>query len=87
MAGQIHIDALEQAAQREIEAGLTACQLAVARDGEIVWSRSFGTADEETRFWVASATKPIVSSAILILIIGVVFGAEMVSGRLRQRLL
>ncbi|MFP6640296.1 MAG: serine hydrolase domain-containing protein [Myxococcota bacterium] len=68
MAGQIHIDKLEQAAQREIEAGLTACQLAVARDGEIAWKRSFGTADEETRFWVASATKPIVSSAILILI-------------------
>ena len=35
----------------------------MARDGEIVYFESFGTADDETRFGVASATKPIVASA------------------------
>ncbi len=60
--------ALERAALREVEGGLTACQLAVAREGELVWSRSFGSADDGTRFWVASATKPVVASAVWLLI-------------------
>jgi len=59
--------ALEEAARQEIEAGLVACQAAVARDGEVVWSGTFGRAQPTTRFWIASATKPIVSSAIWIL--------------------
>jgi CubicO group peptidase (beta-lactamase class C family) len=53
---------LRAAAQREIDDGLTACQLAVAYDGDVVWTESFGTADDATRFMVASATKPIVAS-------------------------
>ncbi len=60
--------ALDEAARREIEDGLAACQVAVARDGEVVWSRSYGSAEPTTRFWIASATKPIVSSAVWILI-------------------
>ena len=58
---------IEQACQREIERGLTACQVAVARDGKIVWSGSFGSASDTTRFWIASATKPILASAIWLL--------------------
>ncbi len=59
---------LEQAAEQEIKEGLTACQIAVAHQGEILWTRSFGGASADTRFWIASATKPIVSSAIWLLI-------------------
>jgi CubicO group peptidase (beta-lactamase class C family) len=59
--------ALEQAAEREIREGLLACQVAVARDGELLWTRSFGSATPDTRFWIASATKPIVSSAVWLL--------------------
>jgi CubicO group peptidase (beta-lactamase class C family) len=64
----LDVRALEAAAEEEVEAGLLACQLAVARDGEIVWNGSFGGANDETRFWIASATKPITSSAVLQLI-------------------
>ncbi len=60
--------ALAEAAQHEIDDGLVACQLAVAREGEIVWHGSYGSATPTTRFWVASATKPIVASALWILI-------------------
>ena len=35
----------------------------MARDGQVVYFESFGSADDETRFVVASATKPIVASA------------------------
>lgn len=59
--------AIEEAARSEISRGATACQVAVAHRGEVVYSGSFGAATPETRFWVASATKPIVASAIWIL--------------------
>ena len=59
---------LREAAESEVADGLTACQLAVGQEGEIVWTESFGTADPETRFAVASATKPIVASAVWLLI-------------------
>jgi CubicO group peptidase (beta-lactamase class C family) len=59
---------LERAAEAEIRGRLTACQVAVARGNELLWTRSFGSASADTRFWVASATKPIVSSATWILI-------------------
>ena len=60
--------ALERAGEQEMEKGLTACQIAVAHDGKVVWTRSFGSVSPSTRFWIASATKPIVSSALWILI-------------------
>ena len=68
MPGDLDTTALERAAQREIGNGLTACQVAVGCDNEIIWTRSFGSATADTRFWVASATKPMVSSAIWLLI-------------------
>ena len=59
---------LESAVQKQAETGLTACQVAVGHEGEIVFARSLGSADDTTRFWIASATKPIVSAAVLQLI-------------------
>ena len=67
MKDDIDITALEETARQEIEAGLSACQIAVGLDNAVLWTGSFGTASADTRFWVASATKPIVSSAIWIL--------------------
>ena len=54
-------------AEQEIASGLVACQLALARDGKTLCYSAFGTVTTETRFWVASATKPVVASAIWIL--------------------
>ena len=58
---------LMRTAEEEIAKGLVACQVALARKGEILWTQTFGKADADTRFWVASATKPIVASAVWIL--------------------
>jgi CubicO group peptidase (beta-lactamase class C family) len=64
----IDVSALQATAQQEVDGGLAACQVAVARSGEVVWTASFGAADDDTRFGVASATKPIVASAVWLLI-------------------
>ena len=64
MQSNIDTSTLEQAAVEEVRGGLTACQIAVARDNAVLWSGSFGSATPSTRFWIASATKPIFSSAI-----------------------
>jgi CubicO group peptidase (beta-lactamase class C family) len=57
------------AARRLVDRGSTpACQVAVARDGELVCFETFGAATNNTRFCVWSATKPIVASAVWILI-------------------
>jgi len=68
MAKAIDPTALREAAQREVDQGLQACQLAVGFEDRVVWTESFGSADPETRFRVASATKPIVASAIWLLV-------------------
>ena len=60
--------ALRDAAQQLVDDGLPACQIAVARDRELVMFETFGDASDTTRFRVASSTKPIVGSAILHLI-------------------
>jgi CubicO group peptidase (beta-lactamase class C family) len=57
------------AARRLVDDGTTpACQVAVARDGEVVCFETFGAATNATRFCGFSATKPIVASAVWILI-------------------
>ena len=53
MRDDVDTGALERAAEQEIRNGLTACQVAVARGNEILWTRSFGSANADTRFWVA----------------------------------
>lgn len=67
MTENLKIAALEAAGELALGQGVSACQLAVARNNRIVWTRSFGNADPDARFWVASATKPIVSSAVWLL--------------------
>jgi CubicO group peptidase (beta-lactamase class C family) len=67
MSRELDTRPLREAAERAIARGLDACQLAVARGGSVLWTESFGSADPETRFAVASATKPIVASAIWLL--------------------
>lgn len=63
------IDELFATAKSEVDAGwVPACQLAVARDNEIVAFETFGAATDRNRFAIFSATKPIVASAVWILI-------------------
>ncbi len=63
------LDELIAGAQALVDEGDTpACQLAVARDNEVICFETFGAADPETRFCVFSATKPIVASATWMLI-------------------
>ena len=58
-----------EAARRLVDDGTTpACQVAVAHDGEVVCFETFGAATNATRFCVFSATKPIVASAVWILV-------------------
>jgi len=65
----VNFDALLDAAGRLVDSGATpACQIAVARDDEVLCCESFGTATDATRFCVFSATKPIVASAVWLLI-------------------
>lgn len=68
MPHSLDTSALEAAAAREIADGLPGCQIAVARNNEVVWTRGFGNVTPSSRFWVASATKPILSSAVFHLI-------------------
>jgi CubicO group peptidase (beta-lactamase class C family) len=70
MSASIDPTTLREAAQRLVDDGLPACQVAVARDRELLMFETFGDATDTTRFRVASATKPIVGSAVLALIGG-----------------
>ena len=63
------IDELLATARADVEEGrIPACQLAVARDGELLAFETFGAATNRTRFCIFSATKPIVASAVWLLI-------------------
>jgi CubicO group peptidase (beta-lactamase class C family) len=63
------IEELRTAVRADVDSGrLPACQFAVARDGELLAFESFGQATNDSRFCVFSATKPIVASAIWLLL-------------------
>ena len=63
------VDLLIERARKEIDDGLLpSCQLALARDGEVIAFETFGNATPETRYIVFSATKAWVASAAWILI-------------------
>jgi CubicO group peptidase (beta-lactamase class C family) len=63
------VDELLGAARADVDSGaVPAGQVAVARGGEIVAFETFGDATATTRFCIFSATKPIVASAIWLLI-------------------
>ena len=64
------IDALLERARRDVDDGLLpSCQLAVALDGEVVLFETIGdaVAGDATRYCVFSCTKPLVASAVWIL--------------------
>ena len=59
------LDELVGRAQQLVDEGVTpACQLAVARDGQMLAFETFGDATNENRFCAFSATKPIVASVV-----------------------
>ena len=59
-------EALLELARREVDDGLLpAAQLALARDGEVVLSESFGDATDDTVFHMYSAVKPSVALTVL----------------------
>ncbi|HET9729746.1 MAG TPA: serine hydrolase domain-containing protein, partial [Acidimicrobiia bacterium] len=63
------IDRLLESAEKLVSTGATpACQVAVAREGELLAFETFGAATNDTRFCMFSATKPIVASAMWLLI-------------------
>ena len=60
------VNALRHRIQAEIDDGhSTAAQFALALDGEIVVTDSYGTATDESRFVIFSATKTMVAMALL----------------------
>jgi CubicO group peptidase (beta-lactamase class C family) len=59
------VDALLERAAKEVDDGLLpSCQLALARDGEVVLEQSFGEATVDTRYVIFSATKAVVASTM-----------------------
>jgi len=63
------LDALRQRAQREIDEGLLpSCQLALAKDGELVLSETYGDAVPGSRYTIFSMTKGIVAGAVWLLV-------------------
>lgn len=59
------LERLHTRARREIDEGrLPACQLALARDGELVLDEAYGEATVDTRFAVFSCTKAFVAAAV-----------------------
>jgi CubicO group peptidase (beta-lactamase class C family) len=69
MANPEKIEALRTRARREIDEGrLPSCQLALALDGEVIHFETFGEATNDNRYVMFSATKPVVASAVWLLI-------------------
>jgi CubicO group peptidase (beta-lactamase class C family) len=63
------VEALLTRARREIDSGLLpACQIAIARHGELELFETLGDATDDTRFVVFSATKAFVASAFWMVI-------------------
>jgi CubicO group peptidase (beta-lactamase class C family) len=65
----VSLDELLGAAQALVESCVTpACQVAVARDGELLAHEAFGAATTDSQFPAFSSTKPIVASMVWLLI-------------------
>jgi CubicO group peptidase (beta-lactamase class C family) len=59
------VDALLTRAAREVDEGLLpSCQVALAKDGELVVDEAFGSATTDSRFTIFSATKAFVASVV-----------------------
>ena len=63
------LDVLRQRARKEIDEGLLhAAQYAIAKDGEVIWQESLGTARDDSLFPVFSSTKAVMSAAAWLVI-------------------
>jgi CubicO group peptidase (beta-lactamase class C family) len=63
------LDELLGTARADVDSGwVPSCQLAVARDGELIAFETFGDATDQSRYCIFSCTKPIVASAVWLLI-------------------
>lgn len=63
------VEALLERVRKEVDAGhLPACQVALAKDGELAVFQTFGEATDATRFPIFSATKAFVASAFWLLL-------------------
>lgn len=63
------LDVLGQRARKEIDDGLLhAAQYAVAKDGEVIWQESLGTARDDSLIPVFSSTKAVMSAAAWLVI-------------------
>ena len=59
------LDELRSRLHQEIDGGiLPSCQAAVGLDGEVVWSETFGAADDESRYMIFSCTKALVAGVM-----------------------
>ena len=56
-------DLCRRAEKDVVKGRIPACQLAVAKDGEVLAFETFGEATNDTRFCIFSAIKPVVASA------------------------
>lgn len=66
---EVRLAALLGRAAREVDAGrLPSCQLAVARDGELVHVATLGAATDDNRYLVLSVTKALVAAAVWVAI-------------------
>jgi CubicO group peptidase (beta-lactamase class C family) len=57
-------DSVADAARQTVAGGVPACQVAIARDGEVQLFEAFGDCDLTSRFPIYSATKPLTASAV-----------------------
>jgi CubicO group peptidase (beta-lactamase class C family) len=63
------VDALLARARREVDEGLLpSCQVALAKDGELIAFEAFGDSTTDTRYAVFSCTKAFVAAAMWVLI-------------------
>src|SRR5262245_8034207 len=61
--------ALVERAQADIDAGIVpSCQMALAREGRVAATVTLGDATPDSRYTIFSSTKPVIASAMWILI-------------------
>ena len=66
---QKKLDILRIRARKEVDEGLLpSAQIAVAKEGKVVWTETFGDADDDSLYAVFSCTKAIVSAAAWLVI-------------------
>ena len=66
---QKKLDILRIRARKEIDEGLLpSAQIAIAKDGKVVWTETFGDGNDDSLYAVFSCTKAIVSSAAWLVI-------------------